>query len=149
MYFEAGQNHKTLSTAVNKSSSCLVVRGAIRWVDVRVADFLVAVQAQAETDVGDDPVRKLRLDLRRQHVQSIAAELARGDLYIQGNSTTGTVRQKVKSFHHGQGNFREDGYTTIDVERTACSTEVVHAHVYGKASNITSRDSPRDAPSRR
>lgn len=56
------------------------MRGTIRGVDVRVPDRLVAVQAQAETDVGDDPVRELCLYLRRQHVQSIAAELARGHL---------------------------------------------------------------------
>lgn len=60
--------------------SYLVVCRAIGGVDVRVPDALVAVQAHAEADVGDDPVRELGLDLRRQYFQGIAAELARGHL---------------------------------------------------------------------
>ena len=42
------------------------------------------MQADAEADVGDDPVRELGLYLRRQHVQGIATELARG--YLRSNN---------------------------------------------------------------
>lgn len=68
--------------------ACLVVRSAVGGVDVRVPDALIAVQADAEPDVGDDPVRELGLYLRRQHVQGVAAELARGNLRSEKKNET-------------------------------------------------------------
>lgn len=83
-------------------SSCLVVRGTIRRVDVRVPDALVAVQANAEAHVGDDPVGELFLYLCRQHIQGLSAELAGGHLLIPSDDN---VQRQPESGERGRRFF--------------------------------------------
>lgn len=73
---------KSILTGGMFTKAYLVVRSTIRGVNVGIPDALVAVQTDAEANVGDDPVCELGLYLCRENVQRIAAERAWSDLRV-------------------------------------------------------------------